>query len=590
MQSETEKSNDKGRLDSRLLAVRRRQMLEPMNDEEARTVLAHYARAHLDTRLAGEHIAAREHVYEVYAGAARENGDVQRLHEAALLLMRTEPDEIIRQAGVPYMKRWYVTPRPTKEVACTFLHEITNVQPDVPHDHPWDSASVAIEGELVEQWWREIAAVERDEPEQSRTIGPGDIVVRGAGHTHALRCNEGRVITLMATGTKYNDWAFCRRAEQRMPWRTLELRWDANDRTKIRETVLPESTRTEPRQARDRGKRITTLSAVLTRVQADLESVLAQASASDVARYVLEPVLKACGWDTGDPRMARASDRHTLWLYDEEGRAVLEAGSRSVAATLRGPNDDSTGHEGEPRFRVITNAKRWRIDHRDGSAIEIEGGEEAARALRALISRRRVTEGKSIEGLEQSALEGRLEPAWGQMGREARNDESEAETTYAQLLLSTALAKRAGPPAPAQLALSEARRFVEERLWPKTPGRGGRKPARLTVEAPNDDNELVPVEGKLVKEIYASALREVQRRNPSAMELCHAKHARQFTLERETLRESARKSAVQIGGYWIEVNLSAEEAERRLTEALATAQVEGWAISVAQREEETKSW
>ena len=577
-------SVSEGRLESRPIAVRRQQMVEPTNSEEAKTVLARYAREQLDTLLASEHIAARGHVYEVHAGAARDNDDVQRLHEAALTLMLSEPDEIIRQAGIPYMKRWYVTPRPTKEVACTFLHEITNTQPDVPHDHPWDSASVAIEGELVEQWWPGIGEVEKNEPGQNRKIGPGDIVVRGAAHTHALRCDRARTITLMATGTKYNDWAFCRRGEQRMPWRSLELRWDADDRTKIRETVLPESTGTAPGQGQDRGKRMTTLSSVLTRVEADLESILAQASASDVARYVLEPVLKACGWDTGDPRIARASDRHTLWLYDDEGRAVLEAGSRSSAATLRAPNEESAGHEGEPRFRVITNAKRWRIDHRDGSGIEIEGGEDAARALRALISRRRVIEGKSVQSLEQRALEGRLEPAWGQMGREARNGESETGMANALLALSTALADRAGPPTPAELALSEARRFVEERLWPKTPGRGGRKPARLTIEAPNDDNELVAVEGKLVKEIYANALRELQTRRPNAMEQCHAKHPRQFTPGRETLRESARKSAVQIAGYWIEVNLSAEEAQRRLTEALTALEVDGWTIAVAQRE------
>ena len=173
---------------------------------------------------------------------ARESAGTDRLAQlraAAHTLMERSPDEVISQDGTPYMRRWYVRPRPSKEVACTFVHAISNRRPDTPHSHPWDSASIVLEGAIIEQWWTRIEDVEQGRASAVNRLGAGDIAVRPAAHTHALRVPQGTAITLMETGWKYNDWAFCRPNEHRMTWASLNEAWNADERVKRRETRLP---------------------------------------------------------------------------------------------------------------------------------------------------------------------------------------------------------------------------------------------------------------------------------------------------------------------------------------------------------------
>ena len=196
--------------------------------------LQEYARATLAP------MRARPRFYTMHD--ARESASreaLEQLREAAYAMMERAPDEVISQDGAPYMKRWYVRPRPSKEVACTFVHAISNRQPDTPHSHPWDSASIVLEGTLIERWWPEIEAVERGLDSARNRLGAGDIAVRPAVHTHALEVPAGTAITLMETGPKYNDWAFCRPNEHRMTWASLNEAWNAGERMKQRETHLP---------------------------------------------------------------------------------------------------------------------------------------------------------------------------------------------------------------------------------------------------------------------------------------------------------------------------------------------------------------
>ena len=213
----------------------------------ARETLIEYARSTLAPK--------RMHAHAYSRHDAREGASDKRLHAlrtAALEVMETgEPDEIITQEGTPYMKRWYVKPRPSKRVACTFVHEISNRQPDTPHSHPWDCASIVLEGHLVEQWWSNIEEVEQGREGAVNRIEAGDIAVRPAVHTHTLQAPEGRVITLFDTGEKYNDWAFCRPNEHRMTWASLDQAWNAGERVKMRETNLPKG---RPYRRRSEGE------------------------------------------------------------------------------------------------------------------------------------------------------------------------------------------------------------------------------------------------------------------------------------------------------------------------------------------------
>ncbi len=109
---------------------------------------------------------------------------------------RRAPDFVIGQPGDDYLRRWYL--RRDKEFGHIYLHEVLRDDDDrALHDHPWDSASIVLRGNL-----REVL------PTESRILTPGSITCRTAVEPHRLELVDGPVWTLFITGPKIREWGF----------------------------------------------------------------------------------------------------------------------------------------------------------------------------------------------------------------------------------------------------------------------------------------------------------------------------------------------------------------------------------------------
>lgn len=106
------------------------------------------------------------------------------------------PDFIIGEPERPYLRRWWLVPR--NEYSNIYLHNIVRDDDDrALHDHPWDSTSIILSGEL-----REIL------PDGERVLRPGSITSRDATSLHRLELVDGPVWTLFITGPKVREWGF----------------------------------------------------------------------------------------------------------------------------------------------------------------------------------------------------------------------------------------------------------------------------------------------------------------------------------------------------------------------------------------------
>ena len=107
-----------------------------------------------------------------------------------------KPDFTIGPAGSPYMFRWHLLPRDKQ--FNVYLHKIVGNDDDrALHDHPWDSFSLMLAGELLEYT-----------PDGSRFLQRGDVLERAAGDAHRLELVEGPAWTLFVTGPRIREWGF----------------------------------------------------------------------------------------------------------------------------------------------------------------------------------------------------------------------------------------------------------------------------------------------------------------------------------------------------------------------------------------------
>lgn len=120
-----------------------------------------------------------------------------------------EPDFVIGGHENPYMIRWWL--RREREAGSIYLHNILRDDDDrALHDHPWDSTSIVLRGEL-----REVLAGERwpgpsnsYQAGESRILRPGSITSRRAEDAHRLEVAKGDVWTLFITGAVRREWGF----------------------------------------------------------------------------------------------------------------------------------------------------------------------------------------------------------------------------------------------------------------------------------------------------------------------------------------------------------------------------------------------
>ena len=142
--------------------------------------------------------------YEV----TRYPADSRVLIDAARLVLATKPTEQIRRLRRRYLDRWHLTT--AAEDGRDYLHLFRGNDPDIPHDHPWPSRSLVLDGGLIEYWWTDGRRSHREAERHRTELGPGMVVDRPALHTHRLVLTdpEQPVITLFATEPKVRNWGF----------------------------------------------------------------------------------------------------------------------------------------------------------------------------------------------------------------------------------------------------------------------------------------------------------------------------------------------------------------------------------------------
>lgn len=117
--------------------------------------------------------------------------------------VQTEPDVII---GRGYLHRWYLTSR--TDGPNLYLHRFLGSDDDrALHDHPWESKSIVIAGEMIEHVGR--PGVEFVGWTQQRRYTAGAMVERTAETPHRIEIPEaGECWTLFVTGPKRREWGF----------------------------------------------------------------------------------------------------------------------------------------------------------------------------------------------------------------------------------------------------------------------------------------------------------------------------------------------------------------------------------------------
>lgn len=116
------------------------------------------------------------------------------------------PDQVIGDPNDPYMLRWHITPRDSVRGG-VYLHKFLKDDDDrALHDHPWQSHSICLSGELLEFYHFGVGEVDPDNI-YSRKVTPGMHIPRSAEMAHRLVVVEPG-FTLFMYGPKCREWGF----------------------------------------------------------------------------------------------------------------------------------------------------------------------------------------------------------------------------------------------------------------------------------------------------------------------------------------------------------------------------------------------
>jgi len=145
---------------------------------------------------------------------------------------KREPDFLIGSSeDDPYMRRWWIIPR--NKFFNIYLHHMRHDDDDrVPHDHPWWSLSLCLDGHIREHQlinWRdhpysqdvetyvkkpekpfgvEIIDYLNSQLYRVNEIHAGDFKWRGTKYAHHLTLPDGEAWTLFITGPNVRTWGF----------------------------------------------------------------------------------------------------------------------------------------------------------------------------------------------------------------------------------------------------------------------------------------------------------------------------------------------------------------------------------------------
>lgn len=104
----------------------------------------------------------------------------------------------------PYMRRWWIIPR--NKFFNIYLHHMRHDDDDrAPHDHPWWSLSLCLQGHIQEMEY--ILGTSPQEFKQN-DIYKGGWKWRGTEFAHFLKLPDGDAWTLFITGPNVRTWGF----------------------------------------------------------------------------------------------------------------------------------------------------------------------------------------------------------------------------------------------------------------------------------------------------------------------------------------------------------------------------------------------
>lgn len=124
-----------------------------------------------------------------------------------------KPDVTIGGKEAPYLQRWWLgrTPQAGDTLSQytdvlsgpnAYLHCLRLSDPSIhKHDHPWDSASLLLEGEYIEEMFG-----------LTRISVPGDVTYRDAEDVHRIQVATQEVWSLFVTLPKRREWGFLTRS------------------------------------------------------------------------------------------------------------------------------------------------------------------------------------------------------------------------------------------------------------------------------------------------------------------------------------------------------------------------------------------
>lgn len=170
-------------------------------------------------------LALRTHLEHSPPRAPLDTYTLSFLAQAAkTLTTTTPPDKVIQRHGAPYLERWHLDRAiGYDDHARLYLHRIVADDDDDPHDHPWPSVSLALQGTLTEHWWPNAEALLNGAMRVAH-IRPGTLCVRANVHIHRLSLppSSSEALTLFVTGTRTRTWGFWRTDKilpAFVPWR-----------------------------------------------------------------------------------------------------------------------------------------------------------------------------------------------------------------------------------------------------------------------------------------------------------------------------------------------------------------------------------
>lgn len=118
------------------------------------------------------------------------------MHNMTLLniLKRITKNKTPLLVDVDYMERWFIIPR--NRFFNIYMHRFFGSDAPTPHDHPWISVGIILEGEYIEHT-----------PKRDYVRKTGSVTLRMPSSLHWIEIDKP-VYTLFITGPRVRRWGF----------------------------------------------------------------------------------------------------------------------------------------------------------------------------------------------------------------------------------------------------------------------------------------------------------------------------------------------------------------------------------------------